>query len=52
MPSIEDANISVTSAGVLKLLNDIDVSKSCGPDNITGIHLKTFSHLVSGRHPC
>ena len=47
MPSIEDTNISVTSAGVLKLLNDIDVSKSCGPDNITGTNLKTFSHLVA-----
>lgn len=46
-PSIEDINVTVTPAGVLKLLNDIDISKSCGTDNITGIHLKTFSHLIA-----
>ena len=45
--SFEDTDITVTSTGVLKLLEEINVSKSCGPDNITGIHLKTFSIVIA-----
>ena len=43
---IDDSNLVITVDGVLKLLNDIQVSKSCGPDNITGILLKTFSSCI------
>ena len=42
---IDDSNLVITVDRVLKLLNDIQVSKSCGPDKITGILLKTFFQL-------
>ena len=38
--SIKGMDVVVASAGVLKLLAEIEISKSCGPDNVTGIHLK------------
>jgi hypothetical protein len=42
----DEVDIVVSPEGVLKLLKDIDVSKSCGPDNITGILLKTFAICI------
>ena len=47
---IDDSNLVITVDGVLKLLNDIQVSKSCGPDNITGILLKTFFPVTYALH--
>ena len=47
-PSIvEDVNLIVMQDGVLKLLNEIDTVKSCGPECITGIHLKAFSNVIA-----
>lgn len=43
----EYIDIVVTRQGVLKLLDDVDVSKSCGPDDIAGILLKTFSEVIA-----
>lgn len=43
----EYEEIVVTSEGVLKLLQGLKVSKSCGPDNVTGILLKTFADCVT-----
>ena len=43
----EDVDIIVTRAGVLELLMGVNVSKSCGPDNITGILLKTFADCIA-----
>ena len=47
--SVESDNFSilVTREGVFKLLSDIKTSKSCGPDNLTGILLKTFSSCIA-----
>jgi len=38
--------IEIDSEGVLQLLRDIDTSKTCGPDNISGQMLKTFSSVI------
>ena len=43
----EYIDIVVTRQGVLKLLDDIDVSKFCGQDGIAGILLKTFSEFIT-----
>ena len=43
----EDVDIIVMRAGVLKLLKGVNVSKSCGPDNITEILLKTFADCIA-----
>jgi hypothetical protein len=44
--SIDESDVTIEEAGVLKLLNDIDTSKSCGPDKITGVLLKTFATVI------
>jgi len=41
--------IEITSAGVIKLLKDLDPSKSTGPDRIPGKLLKLLSSEIS---PC
>ena len=41
----EESEFNILSDGVLKLLNDIKTSKSCGPDDITGVLLKNFFDL-------
>ena len=41
-----DVDITVTEEGIYKLLLNIDISKSCGPDDIPGILLKTFSSCI------
>jgi len=46
IPDIDIRDIAIDYNGVLKLLNDIDIRKSCGPDNISGIMLKTFSIVI------
>ena len=37
-----DVNITVKEEGIYKLLLNIDISMSCGPDDIPGILLKPF----------
>jgi len=43
----DKTNIEITTEGLLKLLRDIKTSKSCGPDKISGILLKTFAHIIA-----
>lgn len=43
---MNDIPIEIDSVGVLHLLNNINTNKSCGPDNVTGIMLKTFDSVV------
>ena len=44
---VDDTEIIVQSQGVPSLLLDIDTTKSCGPDNITGNILKTFAKVIA-----
>ena len=44
---LKDSDIEISMEGVLKLLRDIDVSKSCGPDNIPGILLNTLANCIA-----
>ena len=38
--------LKINCEGVLKLLFNIDTTKSCGPDNVKGILLKTFATII------
>ena len=43
----KDSKIFISCEGVNKLLNGLNAKKACGPDNISGILLKTFSSIIS-----
>jgi len=43
---VDKSDISIKPEGVLDLIKNIDSSKSCGPDNITGVLLKTFATCI------
>ena len=43
----EESEFNILSDGVLKLLNNIKTNKSCGPDDLTGVLLKTFSICIA-----
>lgn len=49
---IDQNELTVDRAGVLNLLQTIDISKSGGPDGITGILLKTFSKCIAESLAC
>ena len=45
--NVSNKNLVITEDGVYKLLQELDVNKSCGPDGVTGHMLKTFSSIIS-----
>jgi len=44
---VDTSNLDITKDGVHKLLKDIKISKSCGPDNLPGVLLKTFASVIA-----
>ena len=54
MPALHHANLdampamSITKSDVFTKLNDIDVSKATGPDNLSGFVLKSCANALCG----